>query len=57
MSKDFVPRAKKLCSEKYLDKELRFLIDMFVENGHGRDYLNSIIKENKHQTTKTENNK
>ena len=57
MSKDFVPRAKKLCSEKYLDKELRFLIDMFVENGPGRDYLNSIIKENKHQTTKTENNK
>ena len=28
---------------------------MFVDNGHDRIYLNSIIKENKHQAPKTEN--
>ena len=28
---------------------------MFVENGHDRNYLYSIIRENKHQAPKTEN--
>ena len=53
--KGFVSRAKKLCSEKYLDEELNFLVDMFVENGHDRNHLYSVIRENKHQATKTEN--
>ena len=52
--KGFVSRAKKLCSEKYLDDELNFLVDMFVENGHDRNHLYSIIRENKHQAPKTE---
>ena len=42
----FVSTARKLCSEKYLDKELKFLVDMFVENGHDRNHLYSIIREN-----------
>ena len=53
--KGFVSRAKKLCSEKYLDDELNFLVDMFVENGHDRNHLYSIIRENKHQAPKSEN--
>ena len=53
--KGFVSRAKKLCSEKYLDDELNFLVDMFVENGHDRNHLYSIIRENKHQAPKYEN--
>ena len=32
--KGFVRRAKKLCSEKYLDDELNFLVHLFVENEH-----------------------
>ena len=28
---------------------------MFVENGHDRNHLYSVIRENKHQATKTEN--
>ena len=28
---------------------------MFAENGHDRNYLNSIINENKHRAPKTEN--
>ena len=51
----FVSRAKRLCSGKYFDEELIFLVDMFVENGHDRNYLNSIINENKHQAPNTEN--
>ena len=53
--KGFVSRAKKLCSEKYLDEELNFLVDMFVENGHNRNHLYSIIRENKSQARKTKN--
>ena len=45
--KGFVSRAKKL--------ELNFFVDMFVENGHDRNHLYSVIRENKHQATKTEN--
>ena len=30
---------------------------MFVENGHDRNYLNSIINENKYQAPNTENMK
>ena len=53
--KVFVSRAKKLCSEKFLDEELNSLIDMFLDNRHDQNYLNSIIRENKHQAAKTEN--
>ena len=37
--KGFISRARKLCSEKYLDEELKFLVDMFLENGHDRNHL------------------
>ena len=53
--KGFVSRARKLCSGKYLDEDLNFLVDMFVENWHDRNHLYSIIRENKRQTPKTEN--
>ena len=49
------PEQVKLCSEKYLDDELNFLVDMFVENGHDRNHLYSIIRENKHQVHKSGN--
>ena len=53
--KGFVSRAKRLCSGKYLDEELHFLVDMFAENRHDGNYLNSLINENKHQGPNTEN--
>ena len=53
--KGIVSKANKLCSEKYLDEELNFLVDMFVGNGHDRNHLYSIIRENKRQAPKTEN--
>ena len=42
-------------SEKDLDDELKFFVDMLVENGHDRNHLYSIIRENKHQAPKYEN--
>ena len=30
--KGFVSRANKLCSEKYIERELNFLIDLFLQN-------------------------
>ena len=44
-----------LCSEKYLEEEFNFLLDMFVKKRHDRNYLNSIAKEIRHQRPKTEN--
>ena len=52
--KGFVSRAKMTCSGKYLEEELYFLVDMFVENEHDQNYLNSLVKEKNHQTPKTE---
>lgn len=46
---------QKIFSEKYLEEELNFLIDMFVEKVHDWNYLNFIVKESKHQAPKTEN--
>ena len=48
-------QSKEIMFWKISWKELNFLIDKFVENGHDQDYLNSIVKENKHQATKPEN--
>ncbi|XP_065671747.1 uncharacterized protein LOC136089623 [Hydra vulgaris] len=33
--------AKKICSRKHLQKEIDFLIDIFVENGHDKNILNN----------------
>ena len=52
--KGFISRARRLCSPKCLDEELKFLVAMFVENGHDRNHLYSIIRENKQQRPKTE---
>ena len=46
---------QKIFSEKYLEEELNFLIDMFVEKVHDWNYLSFIVKESKHQAPKTEN--
>ena len=51
----FVSRAKKLCSEKYLDDKLNFFVDIVVENRHDQNHLYSIIQENTHQAPKSEN--
>ena len=43
--KGFVHRAHAVCSEKYIKEETQFLIDMFVENGHKRTYIETLVKD------------
>ena len=46
--KGFLRRAHSICSDKYIKEEEKFLIDMFVENGHSKQLLkNLVIKYNK----------
>nr|XP_047124319.1 uncharacterized protein LOC105844437 [Hydra vulgaris] len=42
--KEFLCRAKRLCSQKYLKQEIDFLIEMFVENGHNKNNLINIAR-------------
>ena len=37
-------RAYKICSERYIDKEIQFLIGVFKENGYERKTLEKITK-------------
>ena len=41
--KEFLARATKICSEKYLREEIEYLTDIFCENGHDRKTLQKII--------------
>ena len=43
--KGFFSRAYKICTEKYLQSEIDFLIDIFTENGHNRNTLTNIATE------------
>ena len=51
--KGFLQRAYSICSEKYIKEEEKFLIDMFVENGHNKQLLkNLVIKYNSKKNNK-----
>ena len=53
--KSFLHRAYPICSEKYIKEEEKFLIDMFVENGHKKQLLkNLVIKYNNKKNNKNE---
>ena len=43
--KGFVHRAHKICSEQFLNKELDFLVNIFVENGYNEKMLRKSIDE------------
>ena len=34
-----------MCSEKYIKEETQFLIDIFVENGNNRTFLENLVKD------------
>ena len=61
----FLPRAYKIPTEKYLQREIDFLIDIFIENGHNRntltniatEYLQSINKPKSNNQNNTKNTK
>ena len=41
--KSFLHRAYSICSEKCIKEEEKFLIDMFVENGHKKQLLKKLV--------------
>ena len=43
--KGFLHRAHTICSEKYIKEEIQFLVNMFVENGHKRTFLEALVKD------------
>ena len=63
--KGFLSRAYKICTEKYLQSEIDFVIDIFTENGHNRntltniatEYLRNINKPNSNDQNITKNTK
>ena len=42
--KGYISRARSICSPEYLTEELKFISDVFVENGYSGKYLKNIIK-------------
>ena len=42
--KGFLSRTCKICSERYIDEEIQFLIYVFTENGYERKTLEKITK-------------
>ena len=43
--KGFLHRAHTICSEKYIKGETQFLVDMFVEKGHKKTFLETLVKD------------
>ena len=54
--KGFFARATKICSRKYLRKELEYLTDIIYENGNDRKTLQKIINNFEKQTRSTNGN-
>lgn len=57
--KGFLVRASRICSAKYLQKEIQFLVDVFSENGHDTNELQKMAQQhlnpsNNHTNERTE---
>ena len=55
--KVFLSRAKSICSKEFLNEEINFLINVFVENGYNRKFLKNIVKNHGKQIRKSNINK
>ena len=53
--KGFLNRAIRICSKKYLDKEIDFLKNVFEENGYKEEELQKLIDEVKSKQTRDTN--
>ena len=45
--KGYISRARSICSPKYLDEEIKFIKNVFTENGYNIDQLDKIIDDTK----------
>ena len=53
--KGFVRRALTLCSDKFIEPELKFLIEVFTENGYDMNNLKRIVLEMKFKLIEVDN--
>ena len=53
--KGFIHRAMVICSEPYLEEELEFLINIFIENGYNEKILRKITRNIKNGDNKKRN--
>ena len=49
--KGFLKRANRICSAEFREKEVEFLVEVFVENGYKRENLLRIVEETKLTST------
>ena len=54
--KGFLDRTQSICSEKYIKEEEKFLIVMFVENGHKKQLLKNLVVEYNNKKKNIKNN-
>ena len=54
--RDFLSRAYKICTEKYLQNEIDILMTIFTENGQDRHKLTNIATEYLRNITKPKSN-
>ena len=54
--KDFLSRAYKICTEKYLQSGIDFLTDIFTDNKHNRNTLTNIATEDLRNINKPKSN-
>ena len=55
--KAFLHRANSISSEKYIKEEEKFLIDMFVENGHNEQLLKNLVMKYNNKKNNKNNHK
>ena len=55
--KGFLHRAKQICSDAYLEEEIKFLVDVFTENGYERKTLERIVTLNRQPRNTTPDNR
>ena len=55
--KGFILRAKAICSKEYLNQEIDFIKQIFVENGYDEVKLDELIKETEVKKTKAKDTK
>ena len=55
MYKGYIARAKSICSSQYLEDELNFIKNVFIENGYDKVKLEQIAQEMDQKSTKKKN--
>ena len=53
--KGYIYRANKICSKKYLEEEINFIKDVFIQNGYEENKLDKLIEDMRKKTNTQKN--